>query len=287
MALFSVHFDGPITVNHRVSLRVLSRTYEHMQRAIDRAYLINAYGNVWKHARLTDVQYAETEFLAEYPREGGIILDSVRDGAGAIVDRINAAVRPLFEEALAGGLAEQDSLSAQLVQRRNYVDRVGENTPTFEAIEADPPAQWADRYSNRSIVKEVDQLVNQVTPQPLEGSTIELTFQGTDLQLPMLFDNAVARRFHRLAAERELAAPMIVSATIRSLDRGNRYSKPKAKIVNIHTFREVVLHLSGENDFLALHPLHNGEVVQLYVCPMVEAGGFDLNGGDLYFLAVA
>ena len=39
MATFSVHFDGPITVEHKVSIRVLAKTYEHMQRAIDRAYV--------------------------------------------------------------------------------------------------------------------------------------------------------------------------------------------------------------------------------------------------------
>jgi len=36
-AVFSIHFDGPIVTEHKVSLRVMSKTYEHMQRAIDRA----------------------------------------------------------------------------------------------------------------------------------------------------------------------------------------------------------------------------------------------------------
>lgn len=46
-AVFSVHFDGPITVDHKVSLRVMAKTYEHVQRAIDRAYLLEVRGQIF------------------------------------------------------------------------------------------------------------------------------------------------------------------------------------------------------------------------------------------------
>ena len=67
MATFSIHYDGPITFEHKVTVRVMARTYEHMQRAIDRAYLFNKYGNVWKHARLKAADYEFVDFIAEYP----------------------------------------------------------------------------------------------------------------------------------------------------------------------------------------------------------------------------
>src|SRR5690606_2909926 len=112
-AVFSVHFDGPITSEHLVSLRVLSRTYEHMQRAIDRAHLVQKYGSIYKHARLKAEDYPETEFLALYPREGGIVLDAIkRAGGGAIIDRIADAVSAPFERAAAGGLDEVAAMRA-------------------------------------------------------------------------------------------------------------------------------------------------------------------------------
>lgn len=287
MATFSVHFDGPITIDHKVSIRVLANTYAHMQRSIDRAFLIQRYGEVWKHARLKADQYAETEFLAEYPREGGIILDACRAHAGPFIDRVASAIRPVFEQALQNGLEQHANLDAQMAERREYVRGMQERTQTYEVVAEEPPANWASAYSNRSVVKEVDQLVSQVTPARLEGSTVEIGLTGDTQHLPFVFDGPIARRFHKIASQRELAAPMIVTATIRSLDRGNKFTRPSAKILNVATGREVTLQLSGEPDCDALHPHHNGQVVRIYACPIVEALGFDLKGGDLMFIAVA
>lgn len=287
MATFSVHFDGPITIEHRLPLRVMARTYENMQRSIDRAYLINRHGAVWKHARLKAEQYAETEFIAAYPREGGIYLDAVRDGANAIIDRINEAVRPIYERALQQGLEERANIAGQLQESKRYVAGMQERTRSFEDVALNPPADWADKYSNRSIIKEIDQLVHQITPNKLDGSIVELDLQGSRVLLPMVFDRARANAFHAQSAYRELGAPMIVAARIRNLDRGNKFSKPGAKILNITTNREVSLHLNGIDDADTLHPYHTGVDVRLYVCPILEAGGFDIHGGDLMFLAVA
>ncbi|WP_439570484.1 hypothetical protein [Methylibium sp.] len=258
-----------------------------MQRAIDRAYLVQEYGEVWKHARLTAEQYAETEFIADWPREGGIILDAVREGAGRIMDRVNAAVRPIFDRSAQGGLDQVGTLGQQLLQRRNYVAGMRGRTATFQSLIDAPPQAWSDAYSDRSIVKEIDQLVIQITPDRHEGSTVVIELQGSRWHPRLEFDAARAQRFHQAASSRELAAPVRVDARIRSLDSGNRFAKPKAKILNLATNREVTLHMSGEADFLALHPYHTAESVTLYVCPVLEAGGFDLNGGDLQFLAVA
>jgi hypothetical protein len=286
MATFSVHFDGPITINHRVPIRVLARTYEHMQRAIDRAYLIETYGDVWKHARLKGKQYQETDFIAEYPREGGIILDAVRDGSGAMLDRIAAAIRPVFENAAQQAIEQKQTMAAQLLERHAYVKGMQANTQTFEQVAANPPPNWANAYSNRSVVKEIDQLISQISPLQLDGSSVEITLHGNVAHLPFSFTPQIARRFHMISSQRELAAPFIVNARIRSLDRGNRYTKPSAKIENLHTNREVSLHLPRRENFDELHPYHNGEPVQLYACPIVEALGFDMNGGDLMYLAV-
>lgn len=286
MATFDVHFDGPITVNHMVSLRVLKNTYEHMQRAIDRAYLITEYGEVWKHQRLTLRQYQETEFLALYPREGGIRLGAFRDNAGRLVDRIAAAIRPVFEESTRAAIEAHASIDQQLGERKNYVQRMGDRTQTFEQVMQDPPNNWADNYSNRSIVKEIDQLVGLINNDRVTGSTVDITLQGNQPHLPFVFDARIAQRFRTIASRRELGAAMIVNAQIRSLDRGNRTTKPSAKVRNLASNREVNLILSGVEDFDQLHPHHDGRDVQLFVCPILEALGFDLNGGDLMFLAV-
>jgi hypothetical protein len=244
------------------------------------------YGEVWKHARLTDDQYAETEFIAEYPREGGIILDAVRKGADAILDSIAEAIAPVYTAAIEQGINEHEEIAQQHQERLTYVKAMHRNTATFDQLLEAPPGNWADAYSKRSIIKEIDQLVNQVSPERLEGSTVDLTLIGTRPHLPFQFDGTRAKRFHNLASRRELAAPVIVKAIIRSLDRGNRYTKPNAKILNTTTNKEVVLRLQSIDDFETLHAHHNGQSVELFTCPIVEAFGFDVQGGDLMFIAV-
>ncbi|WP_295978876.1 hypothetical protein [uncultured Variovorax sp.] len=287
MATISIHFDGPITINHKAPIRVLANTYTHVQRAIDRAFLIETYGDVYKHQRLTSKQYADTVFLAEYPREGGIILDAFREGAGNIVDRIAESIRPVIDRALARGLLDHSSLSAQFRDRETYVIQMRENTQNYEEVVENAPTDWKNAYSNRSIVKEIDQLVSQITPTALAGSTAEIELHGNRPHLPYRFDARTASRFHKIAAHKELGAATIVNCVIRSLDRGNKNTKPSAKIHNLNTGREQTLLCFHHGDADRLHPHHNSEPVRLYVCPLFEALGFDVMSGDLVFIAVA
>lgn len=282
VAQFSVHFDGAITVHHMVSVRVLANTYEHMQRAIDRAYLIEKHGAVWKHARLKGREYADTEFLALYPREGGIILDAIKDGAEGIIDRIAAAVAPVFEKSIESGGDFAKSMAQQYDDRIGYVSDMGKDTQTFEHLLQNKPASWPIAYSNRSIVKEIAPLVGLIRRD--EGSVVDLTLVGSRTYPNFVFTPEIAVNFGRIASERTLASPVRVKAIIRSLDRGNKRTMPSAKIENLATGREVLLHIYQRSDFDVLHPLHDGREIEIYACPLMEALGFDLYGGDLVFL---
>lgn len=282
MALFSIHFDGPITVDHKVSVRVLAGTYEHMQRAIDRAYLIEKHGEVWKHARLKGKEYAETEFLALYPREGGIILDAVRAGAEGIIDRVAAAVFPVFEKAIESGQDYSKSLATQYSERIGYISDMGADTQSFEDLLNNKPASWAVAYSNRSIVKEISPLVGLIKRD--EGSIVDVNLVGSRTYPQMTFTQDTAKKFSAIVSQKTLAAPLRVRVKIRALDRGNSRTMPSAKIENVVTGREVILHLHEREDFNLLHPLHDGREIEIYASPLMEALGFDLYGGDLVFL---
>lgn len=286
LAVFSVHFDGSITTNHQLPVRILANTYEHMQRAIDRAYLIDKYGDVWKHARLKAADYQEVNFLASYHRDGGVILDAVKVGADRIIDTVGNAIHSLYDQAAASGVRQYESMADQLVHRRQYVQGVGEATQLFSTVAENPPASWSSAYSRRSVTKEIDQLASQIIPDRYEGSTVEISLHGTYAHPIYIFNQEIARRFHLLASRRELGPAMIVRARIRALDRGNDTTEPGAKIENLDTNREVILKLNSVSDCDELRPYHNDEPVRIYVAPIIEAMGFDINGGDLMFLGV-
>lgn len=286
-AVFSIHFDGPIVTEHKVSLRVMANTYEHMQRAIDRAYLDTKYGSVWKHARLKQADYEQTEFLAEYPREGGIILDGIKAGAGAIIDRINGALSVPFAKAMQQGVEEHASIMDQLPQRRQFAHARRDQLATYQDMVDHPDARVVRAYSDRSIVKEVDQIASMVKPDELNGSYVEFKLYGSHAHPVYTFDAARAKRFHEIVSRRELGEPVLIRGKIRSLDQGNKYSSMKAKILNLDSNREITLHLGSEEDFFKLHPHHTAEQVFLFASPVIEFGAYDPNGGDMYFVDVA
>jgi len=286
-AVFSIHFDGPIVTEHKVSLRVMAKTYEHMQRAIDRAYLDTKYGSVWKHARLKQEDYEQTEFLAEYPREGGIILDGIKAGAGAIIDRINGAIAAPFAKAIQQGVEEHASIVDQLPQRRQFAHARRDQLATYQDMVDHPDARVVRAYSDRSIVKEVDQIASMVKPDELNGSYVELKLHGSHAHPVYTFDAARAKRFHEIVSRRELGEPVLIRGKIRSLDQGNKYSSMKAKILNLDSNREIILHLGSEEDFFKLHPHHTAEQVFLFASPVIEFGAYDPKGGDMYFVDVA
>jgi hypothetical protein len=286
-AVFSIHFDGPIVTEHKVSLRVMANTYEHMQRAIDRAYLDRKYGSVWKHARLKREDYENTEFLAEYPREGGIILDGIRAGAEAIIDRINTAISIPFERAIQQGVEEHAAIVEQLPQRRQFAHDHKEELRPYQEMLDHPDAKVVRAYSDRSIVKEIDQITAMVKPDELHGSSVELKLYGSHAHPVYAFDAARAKRFHEIVSRRELGEPIVIRGRIRFLDKGNKYTPMKAKILNLDSNREITLHLASEEDFLRLHPYHTAEQILLFASPVIEFGAYDPNGGDMYFVDVA
>lgn len=287
VATFSVHFDGDITVDHRVSIRVLGNTYTRMQSAIDRAFLVERYGRVVKYERLSRDEYEETEFIAAYPQEGGIILDALREGAEGIIDKIYSATNYVYGRAVENAFAENINIAQQIDRQKNYVTGVGERTPPYEHYLENRSEEWRDAYSNRSIVKEIDPLVNQISRKGLNNSTVDLLFIGSRTNLPLTFDATLAYKFHKIAADKQLGPPMIVHTWIKSLDIGSKTTKPSAKVYNISSGKEVVLHLFDQAGFNALHPHHGVEAgVRIYACPIMEAGGFDILGGDLMFLKV-
>lgn len=285
---FSIHFDGPITRNHLVSLRVMTKTYECMQRSIDRAYLIDKYGAVWKHARLSRDDYEEIDFLAAYPREGGIYIDAIRDLSGAAaraLDRIASAIREPYERATQSGFDEAGGFFRQWEEMSQRAD-AGDVRFVADAVD-EFGASWSRQYSSRAMLKEIDVLVSQISTRHYAGSTVDLGVYGEYARDVFQFDEERARRFHSEIGRRSLGIPIVLPIRVRSLDRGNRTTRPSGKVVNVFSGREANLHIRSLDDFEQLRPALNGEQFNAIVCPLLENGGYDPMGGDIVFVALA
>ncbi|MBD3886549.1 hypothetical protein IFO70_33285 [Phormidium tenue FACHB-886] len=285
MSFVEIHFDGDFAYNHQVSLRNLSRTLESLQSAIDRAYLDNKHGNIWKHARLNGRDYELTNFLVQSPEEGGYILkfiSTVEKHGRDIVDRIVSAVLPAYEQAMSDGEIEIDKYKTKIVDRKAQLLQDLSAVESYQGIlRRQPNKDMLRQYGDKAIVKEIDKMLAPVKAERSGENSIELTF-GDENNTRFLFDKTISERFHSVVSQKDLGMPIIYRATIRSLD--NRTLK--GKVYNLDSGKEAYIHFQSTEDFLKLHPFlaRKEEQVQFFGCPIIEYGAFDPNAGDIYFL---
>lgn len=286
-AIIQIHFDGPIATEHNVTLRTLSRTLDHMQAAINRAHLDVKYGQVWKHAQLKTEDYSQTDFLLGRPRDGGFIMDMASEIGSPIVRRIKQAVDAVLQAPVEEGLEEATRIRQQLQNRREQIDTNIILPRSYADFMNQPDPQMVRPYGDRSINKEIDQVLALIRRDEFAGSTFELGFAGDDIQTQnYLFDRATAVRFHNIVSKRALGEPLFCEGTLRSLDRGNQFAGRKGKFRNSVTGRDVNLYIAKGEDFDALGQYLRDEapLMKILACPMIEYGAFDPKGGDLLFV---
>ena len=286
-ATIQIHFDGPITVEHAVTLRTLSRTLDHMQSAIDRAYLDVKYGHVWKHARLKGDDYRLTDFMLGRPRDGGFIIDMVSEVGGPIVKRVKQAVDGVFQAPVEEGIAEATRIRQQLQGRREQLDNQIIVPRTYAEFLQKPDAHMIRPYGDKSINKEIDQILALIRNKEFAGSTFELGFAGDIIQTQnYVFDHEKAAHFHDIVSQRFLGEPIICEGRLRSLDRGNQFAGRKGIFKNATTNRDVTLYIAKGEDFdeLVRYLGEDAPEVKMLACPIIEYGAFDPNGGDLVFV---
>ncbi|UJB14948.1 hypothetical protein [Xanthomonas translucens] len=286
-----LHYDGPIALDHKVTLRTLGSTLSHLQSAIDRAAIELRYGAVRKHARLKSEDYPLTDFIVGEPKEGGYILDLANSGPLKIVDRIHAAVDRAFREASKESLSFTESLAKQAERRETAITQGAQ-----KAAEIDPVLLFVDKaakalqYADRAINREVDQMLAQIRLERYEGSILDLQFAGSSTSPVYRFDKDKASRFHHVVAERSLGDPLLLQVRFRALDRGTKVRRPVGKAVHAETGHTFTIHFRSPESFNSVTKyMRAGDppLVSIIACPVLEYGTFDAEAGDMFFLGLA
>lgn len=294
-AKIEFHYDGPIAEDHKIPLRVLGTTLIHFQSAIDRAYLDNKYGNVWKFSRLKRDDYPLVDFIVGTPREGGYILDLIKEDGDAIVKRISKAIRNVRAAPWDAGQDEVTHLVAQVQRRANQLDAGIYTGRSLAEFAINPGTEDLFRYGDRSIAKEVDQILSHIRRDPPDGveesNSLELTFRFSRHQQTIYrFDQNAANIFHKKVSRRELGEPLRYSGKLRSIDRGRPGiggQRPKAKLTLEGSNRDIILHIGTNAAYEILAPYMQGEQsIEILASPILEFNSFDPNSGDAFFIRI-
>ncbi|WP_428718297.1 hypothetical protein [Undibacterium curvum] len=289
-SIISIHFDGPIAANHTVQLRTFSKTLEHIQTAIDRAYLDIKYGEIWKNARLKDDDYPHTEFLLHQTREGGFIADLFgnRKDSDELVSRIYDAVMPAYEQAQAPRLEEQPKLVELAEARRKHFKNGAQQPIPYIQLINNPDQQQTRAYGDRSIVKEFDQIASAIRARDRDGSVVEFDFYAGKAFPKLTFDANISTNFHNVVSVKTLGDPVELKITLRALDSANG-GISRAKAMNRLSKKEFNLHIHTDRGFGSLKKYlkkRNPPEFTIVACPILEYGAFDPLAGDMYFIAI-
>lgn len=279
--MIRIHFDGDITENHQLPMRTLGKSITHIQTAIDRAYLDLKYKEgVWKHARLANDDYPKTVFIVQAPQEGGYILDFFSKLAESkrYVDRVSEAIN----QAVAHGAEKIIILKDQVEYRKQQIAKQLLKPIEFKTFFKNPSKDVVRRYGDRSIAKEIDQVLSTIRPEYAGDSTFELVLTGEASQT-YTFDRIKSQRFHDSVSRRSLGVPVVYKGIMKQLDIDNK----RGKFKNSDTGRTSMLHFGSEKDFLKAHPyLTPDNTIRFIGCPLIEFGALEPNSGDVYFVDI-
>lgn len=287
-AIIQLTLDGSLVQDrHHVSLRVLARSMAHLQSASDRAYLDVLHGNVWKHQKLLRRHYADADFLVGTAREGSFVIEFISTRGRDIVKRLHQAIVSPYTDAAAGGDKEVFQIGMQVARRKGQLENQLIQPQTYENFVEHPDTLVTRKYGDKSINKEIDQLLVPVRADP--DAVLKLALKPDDHERTetYTFTQPIAQAFHKEINVRELGDPVIYRGHLRSLDHGhNKNWNLKGKFINEVNSKDIVLHIQTEDDFNQLVPYLNQTPLTIIACPIIEYASFDPTAGDIQFLQI-
>lgn len=282
MSIIEIHYDGDIVYDHKIPLRILALTMTHLQQAINRSYLdITNPNGVWKHARMSNTDYENSLFLVGDQRDGGFILDFLSSVplANEIVKRISLAIKPAFQKAQAEGFSYTEDLIQQTEFRKVQLDKKIVKPIHFQNFLLSPDPKIIRQYGDRSIVKDIDQILSTIRSDGSGDSTFELTL-NSDITEKFEFNKNLSNRFHNAITEKDIGNPLIYRGKIRALD----INTLSGKFINSETNKTCMLRLVSKDDILIIRDFLGDQEIQFIGSPLIEYGSYDLEAGDIYFL---
>jgi len=280
VATIQLHFDGDIAAGHQIPIRVLGQSLMHIQKAIDRAYLDIKYGGVWKNARMKTEDYEMSEFIAQAPSEGGYIFDffSSMNISSNIVDRVSSAINEAKLQAsiqveLIKDQARsfKESIANKLIMPISYAESLSIGNDDVKRV-----------YGDRSIAKEIDQVIAPLRQDYSGDSNLIMLFAGESSQ-KFEFNRVSSKKFHRVVSRRTLSKPIIYKGKLKALDKLNL----QGKFENTESNRISFIYFENESDFLQAHPYLGTDSDMCFIgSPILEFGSVEPNAGDIYFLNI-
>jgi hypothetical protein len=275
-----------VLLQEKISIRTLSHTLPHLQRAIDKIVMYETRDTVGKGATLHHVHYPVADLYLEEIIEGSIIL-------------------PLIGNLLAGATARFNNFLAE--PYREAENTIDSKTSTFdtrvETVRIQIASGILKPISHQSLIDNenlvqiayaqaafLNDINNMLAPLRSNGCVDDvITIHNADPKnaATYVYNQRKSKAFAKVVRTQRLAHPVMYSGKLEGLvNRGGTGFPYVVKFICSATEKEMKLLVASEADALELNKYNIGNTeINIVACPLSVYGTFDPLSGDIVFIA--
>lgn len=279
-----LRIDGTLAPDNKISLRTISHTLPHLQRAIDKIVLYEKYGDLKKRSALPSTLYESADLFLDPFEQGSVKIPLIGNLLDGVSSRLNQFLREPYERAAQDLEYEYGSLAGQLENVRGNIQR-----DNIENITQEDLIAGADRlersYAQAAVLKDLNTMLSPLRAKSSIEDTIELINNSPGNTANYSFSHETAKSFGKIVTQKRLAKPVKYVGILEGLKRtgGNTFPCVGTFISSL-TGQEMNLLFTSESDAIILNKFNLSKVqFSIWACPLAVYESFDQLRGDVVF----
>jgi len=279
-----LRINGTLVPENKISLRTISHTLPHLQRAIDKIVLYEKYGEIKKHSALPSTLYGSADLFLDPFEEGSLKIPLVGELLEGVSARLNQFLKEPYEKAAQDLEVDHRPLLDQLENVRGNIERENVEIITQEDLIAG--ADKLERsYAQAAVLKDLNNLLAPLRAKSSSDDTIEIINNSSGNTANYSFTHRSAKSFGKIVSQKRLAKPVKYQGILEGLKRtGNKVFPCVGSFISNQTGEEMNLLFASESDAIVLNKFNLSKIkFTIWACPLAIYESFDQIRGDIVF----
>ena len=279
-----LRINGTLAPDNKVSVRTVSHTLPHLQRAIDKIVIYEKFGDLKKRSALPSDLYESADLFLDAFEQGSVKIPLIGNLLHGVGERLNQFLREPYERAARDLEYEYGSLSGHLEKIRGNIKR-----DNFENVTQEDLIAGGDRlertYAQAAVLKDLNAMLSPLRAKSSAGDTIELINNTPGNTANYLFSHNTAKSFGKIVTQKRLADPVKYVGILEGLKRTGGTTFPcVGTFISSITGEEMNLLFTDNADAIVLNSFNLSKVqFSMWACPLAVYESFDQVRGDVVF----
>jgi len=281
-----IRLNGTIAPDNRVSIRTISHTLPHLQRAIDKLVLFEKFGEIKKHSALPNMHYVSADLYLDNFEEGSLKIPLLGELMSGVGTRLNQFLSEPYQKAMQDVQTSTRPILEQLEIVKNNINQ--ENVIKVTQKDLIAQGKKLDRYyAQTAFLKDINTMLSPLRAKSAENDTITLTNNTTQKTADYEFNSINSKSFGKIVRERRLSDPVIYTGKLEGLKNVASSMFPcVGNFISDETNKEMKLLISTVEgaQFLNKYNISN-QSISIWACPLAIYESFDQLCGDIVFVS--